>query len=250
MPVPKGEAYLVGSGPGDASLITVKGRRLIRTADVIIYDQLIAPELLKEARTDAELIDVGKKGGYHKVKQDQINRLIVEKAREGKLVVRLKGGDPFMFGRGGEEAEELRKAKVNVHIVPGVTSAISVPALAGIPITHRDHASFVTFITGHESDEKEEEIIDWHNLAKLGGTLVILMGMANLGKNMQRLMDGGLDPSTPVAVVYKGSTPEQKVVVGEASNIEERCTAEGVGPPAVIVVGDVAKMRDILGDLA
>ncbi len=250
MPVPKGEAYLVGSGPGDASLITVKGRRLLRVADVIIYDQLIAPELLKEAKQEAELIDVGKKGGYHKVKQDQINRLIVEKAREGKLVVRLKGGDPFMFGRGGEEAEELRKAKINVHVVPGVTPAISVPALAGIPITHRDYASFVTFITGHESEEKDSEIINWQNLAKLGGTLVILMGMASLGTNMKRLMDGGLDPSTPVAVIHKGSTPDQKIVLGKASDIERRCAEEKVGPPAVIVVGEVAKMRDLLGDLA
>lgn len=244
-----GKVYLVGAGPGDPKLITVRGLELLRSADVVVYDSLAGEELLKEVRKDAELIDVGKRGGCHKVRQEGINDIIVSKARDGLVVVRLKGGDPFMFGRGGEEAEELRSNGLEVHVAPGVTSAISAPALAGIPVTHRDHASFVTFVTGHESETKDEEIIDWPGLARLGGTIVILMGMARLGKNMERLMDGGLSKDTPVAVVHKGSTPEQRVVLGTVGDIEERCKDEGVGSPAVTVVGSVANLRNILGDL-
>jgi uroporphyrin-III C-methyltransferase len=245
----EGEVYLVGAGPGDPKLITIKGMELIQSADVIIYDSLIGLKLLDHAKKEAERIDVGKRGSYHKMEQSDINRLIVDKAREGKKVVRLKGGDPFMFGRGGEEVEELRKEGIRVHVVPGVTSAISVPALAGIPVTHRDYASFVTFVTGHESEDKVEEIIDWHTLAKLGGTIVILMGMSQLDKNMRRLMEGGMDPTTPVAVVHKGSTPEQRVVSGRISDIYQRCREEGVGSPSIVVVGKVSKVRDVLGDL-
>ncbi|WP_019176692.1 uroporphyrinogen-III C-methyltransferase [Methanomassiliicoccus luminyensis] len=244
-----GEVYLVGAGPGDPRLITVKGLELLRQADVIVYDYLAGEELLKEVKKGAELIDVGKKGGCHKVKQDGINDIIVAKAKEGKKVVRLKGGDPFMFGRGGEEAEELRKHGVAVHVVPGVTSAIAAPALAGVPVTHRDHASFVTFVTGHESDSKEEDIIDWKGLAQLGGTIVILMGMGHLEKNMGSLIDGGLDPSTPVAVVHRGSTPAQRSAVGTASDIAARCREQNISSPAVVVVGSVARLKDVLGDL-
>ena len=195
-----GLVVLVGAGPGDPRLITVAGLEALRSADVVVYDSLAGKELLREAKEDAEMIDVGKRGGCHKVEQSEINRIIVERAKGGSTVVRLKGGDPFMFGRGGEEAEELRAAGVEVRVVPGVTSAIAAPALAGIPVTHRDHASFVTFVTGHERD-REDERIDWNGLARLGGTIVILMGMARLGRNIERLIDGGLDPSTPVAVV-------------------------------------------------
>ncbi len=240
---------LVGAGPGDPKLITVAGLEALRAADVVVYDSLAGKELLLEARKDAELIDVGKRGGCHKVKQDDINRIIVDKARSGSTVVRLKGGDPFMFGRGGEEAEELRAAGVDVRVIPGVTSAVAAPALAGIPVTHRDHASFVTFVTGHESDERDEERIDWKGLAALGGTLVILMGMARLGRNMERLMEGGLDPSTPVAVIRCGSRPEQRSVLATAGTIETKCKDEGLGSPAITVVGSVASLRDVLGDL-
>lgn len=240
---------LVGAGPGDPKLITVAGLEALRAADVVVYDSLAGKELLLEARKDAELIDVGKRGGCHKVRQNDINRIIVDKAKNGSLVVRLKGGDPFMFGRGGEEAEELRAAGVDVRVIPGVTSAIAAPALAGIPVTHRDHASSVTFVTGHESDERDEERIDWKGLATLGGTIVILMGMSRLGKNMERLIEGGLDPSTPVAVVRCGSRPEQRSVLATAESIDMRCKEEGVGSPAITVVGSVASLRDVLGDL-
>jgi uroporphyrin-III C-methyltransferase len=245
----KGEVYLVGAGPGDEELITVKGLRLIRTAEVLIFDALVSRALIEEADAAALRIDVGKRGRDHKFEQDGINQLIVSHAKAGKKVVRLKGGDPFMFGRGGEEVEELRKAGITVHVVPGVTSAIAAPALAGIPVTHRDHASFVTFVTGHESDEKNDEIIDWPGLAKLGGTIVVLMGMGNLALIMARLKGGGLDPTTPVAVVYQGSTQDQRVVMGTLDNIATRCQEEGVGAPSVIVVGSVAGLHPILGDL-
>ncbi len=244
-----GEAYLVGAGPGDIGLITVRGMELISTADVIVYDQLANHELLRHAREGAKLIDVGKEGGNHKVVQQDINRIIVEEATQGARVVRLKGGDPFMFGRGGEEAEELRSAGISVHVVPGVTSAIAAPALAGIPVTHRDFTSTVTFVTGHERDDRPGERIDWSALAKLKGTIVILMGMASLGRNMQKLTDGGMDISTPVAVVHKGSTPEQRIVVSTVSEVAEECRRLGVGSPSVVVVGGVASLHDVLGDL-
>jgi len=246
----KGEVFLVGAGPGDPDLITVKGRDLIAKADVIVHDSLIGIALLDSARTDAEIIDVGKRGSHHKAEQTDINRLLVGKAAEGKLVVRLKGGDPFMFGRGGEEAEELRKAGVRVHLVPGVTSSLSVPGLAGIPLTHRDHTSMVTILTGHEGDHKDGEDIDYSLLAKLGGTIVIMMGMSNLDSNMKKLIDGGLDPSTPVSVIEKGSTPEQRTVSADAASIAQRCRSLGVEAPAVIVVGSVASLWKTLGDLS
>jgi len=222
---------------------------LVRTADVIVYDQLANPALLGYARPDAKLLDVGKQGGHHKVGQEGINRIIVEEALEGRTVVRLKGGDPFTFGRGGEEAEELRKAGVAVHVVPGVTSAIAAPAMAGIPVTHRDHAATVTFVTGHERDDRPDERIDWEALARTGGTIVILMGMANLERNMSRLAAGGMKPSTPVAVVHRGSTPLQRVVVSTIEHISEDCKRQGIGSPAVVVVGGVAALSEVLGDL-
>ena len=218
-----GEVYLVGAGPGDIELITVKGLRLVSEADVIVHDSLIGMELLDSARDDAELIDVGKRGSRHKAEQEEINQILVDKAAEGKLVVRLKGGDPFLFGRGGEEAEALRTAGIPVHVVPGV-SVLSVPALSGIPVTHRDLASMVTIVTGHESALKESEILDWSSLAKLGGTIVIMMGMSNLGKNMERLVAGGMDPKTPVTVIENGSTPKQRVVSAEITEIAADCT--------------------------
>jgi uroporphyrin-III C-methyltransferase len=246
----KGEVYLVGAGPGDLELITVKGMRLIGEADVIVYDSLIGMQLLDSARADVELIDVGKRGSHHKAEQDEINQILVDKASEGNLVIRLKGGDPFLFGRGGEEAEALREAGVPVHVVPGVSSSLSVPALCGVPVTHRDMASMVTIVTGHESALKESEILDWGTLAKLGGTIVIMMGMSNLGRNMERLVAGGMDPRTPVTVVEKGSTPEQRVVSAEITRIAEECRSQGVSSPAVIVVGKVASLYRTLGGLS
>jgi len=245
-----GIVYLVGAGPGAADLITVRGRDLLSRADTIVHDSLIAMELLSHARDGAEIIDVGKRGGNHKVRQEETNRLLVEKARAGKMVVRLKGGDPFLFGRGGEEAEILRAEGIEVHIVPGITSAISVPGLAGIPVTHRDLASTVTLVTGHEGAHKEKEIIDWSRLASLDGTIVLLMGMSNLRRNMTFLVEGGRDPSTPVAVIEKGATPDQRTVTGTLEDIADVCEGEGIGSPAIIVVGDVVSLRERLGDLS
>jgi len=245
----KGEVYLVGAGPGAPDLITVRGREMISKAEVIVHDSLIPMKLLSLAREDAEIIDVGKRGGYHKVRQDGINQILVDKALEGKRVVRLKGGDPFMFGRGGEEAEVLRSNGIRVHLVPGVTSPVSVPGLAGIPVTHRNMASTVTFVTGHEGAHKEDEIIDWSSLARLGGTIVILMGVGHMRKNMTSLMEGGMDPSIPVAVVERGATKDQRTVTGTVEDIADACERSEVGAPAIIIVGEVTRVRDLLGDL-
>ncbi|OPY29170.1 MAG: Uroporphyrinogen-III C-methyltransferase [Methanomassiliicoccales archaeon PtaU1.Bin030] len=244
-----GEAYLVGAGPGDAGLMTVKGMELLRKADVVVYDELANHDLLDHVRPGAKLIDVGKQGGHHKVPQEGINEIIVNEARAGNMVVRLKGGDPFLFGRGGEEAEELRKAGIDVHVVPGITSAIAAPALAGIPVTHRDHAPMVTFVTGHERGDRPDERIDWGALARTGGTIVILMGMSKLEHNMSRLMEAGMDPATPVGVVHRGSTPQQRVVISTLREVVKDCRDQGVGSPSVVVVGDVVRCHHRLGDL-
>ncbi|MBN1109930.1 MAG: uroporphyrinogen-III C-methyltransferase [Methanomassiliicoccales archaeon] len=244
-----GKVFLVGAGPGDPGLMTLRGMELLRSADAVVYDSLANEALLKEARAGADLIDVGKRGAHHKMEQEDINRLLVQRAREGLTVVRLKGGDPFLFGRGAEEVQELRRAGVEVHVVPGVTSAIAAPELAGVPVTHREHASLVTFVTGNEGQEKEEDTIDWSALARTGGTIVILMGMANLERNMRRLMEGGMEPSTSVAVVHRGSSPSQRTVVGRVSDIGELCRREGIGAPSVVVVGSVATLAAVLGDL-
>lgn len=256
---------MVGAGPGDPSLITVKGVELLRSAEVVVHDARIDPEILKVAPAGAEMIDVGKRGSSHKVEQDEINRILLKKAQEGRRVVRLKVGDPFLFGRGGEEAEFLTRNGVPVHVVPGVTSAMAAPALAGIPVTHRDYASGVTIVTGHKglkkskTDKKGEETgggdgeaeanVDWGRLAKLGGTLIILMGVSNLEMNLTRLVDAGLDPETPAAVIENGATPRQRTVSGTVSDIAEACRRSKIVPPAVIVIGEVARLRETLGDL-
>ncbi len=245
-----GKVYLVGAGPGDPGLFTIKGLELLRAADVVMYDALANPELLKECKEGAELIDAGKRARDHHLSQWQTNELLVEKAKEGKLVVRLKGGDPFLFGRGAEEAEELRKAGAEVHVVPGVSSSISVPELAGIPVTHRDHASLVTFITGHEKADRETDRIDWKSLVGGHGTLVIMMGLGNAGTISKELIAGGMSPDMPAAVISKGSTPDQKVVVTKVSDLESAIKENAIEPPGIIVVGEVAKMREILGDMA
>jgi uroporphyrin-III C-methyltransferase len=244
-----GEVYLVGAGPGAPDLITVRGRELIERADVIIHDSLIPMELLQLAGKDAEIIDVGKRGGHHKVRQENTNEILASKALEGNLVVRLKGGDPFVFGRGGEEAELLRERGISVHLVPGVTSAISVPGLAGIPVTHRDQASLVTFVTGHEGAHKEEDLIDWSVLARTGGTIVILMGVGQLDKNMDALIEGGMQPSTPVAVVERGATPQQRTVTGTVGSISDVVREAGVEAPAIVIVGEVTRSREKLKDM-
>jgi len=238
--------YLVGAGPGDPGLLTIKGRDCISRADVVIYDFLANPLFLEYARKEAEIIYVGKQGGHHTVAQEEINALIVEYARLGKNVVRLKGGDPFIFGRGGEEAEELVDAGLDFEVVPGITSAIAVPAYAGIPLTHRDHTATVAFITGHEDPKKEKSNIAWDKLATAAGTLVFLMGVGNLPGIAARLMEHGRSPATPVAVIRRGTGPDQKTVLGTLETIAEIAGKAGIRPPGIIVVGEVVGLREKL----
>ena len=245
-----GKVYLIGAGPGDTGLITVKGLQALREADVVLYDALSNPELLKECKEGAELIDAGKRAADHHLKQWQTNDKLVEYAQQGKVVARLKGGDPFLFGRGAEEAEKLRKAGVEVHVIPGVSSSISVPELCGIPVTHRDHASLVTFVTGHEKGDRSEDRLDWASLVKGHGTLVILMGLENAGNISKGLLEGGMSPDMPAAILSKGSTPDQKVYVTTVSKLEETIKTQNVAAPGIMVVGTVVQLRDILGDLA
>ena len=243
----KGKVYLVGAGPGDPGLITLRGKACIQRADVIIYDYLASPELLKWAHPEAELIYAGKMGGAHILSQDQINTLIIAKASQGHVVTRLKGGDPFIFGRGGEEAEALAAAGISFEIVPGVTSVIAAPAYAGIPLTHRQLTSVVTFVTGHEDPHKSESRINWPALAQSQGTLVFLMGVKNLPQITQKLIKHGMSTDTPVALVRWGTTPRQVTVEGSLANITERVQTAGLKAPAIIIIGAVVRLREILG---
>ncbi len=245
-----GKVYLVGAGPGDPGLMTIRGMELLRSADVVMYDALSNPDLLKECRPDVELIDAGKRGGDHHLRQWQTNELLVRYASEGRTVVRLKGGDPFLFGRGAEEAEELRKAGAEVHVVPGVSSSISVPELAGIPVTHRDHTSLVTFVTGHEKEDRAEDRVDWRSLVNGHGTIVVLMGLGNAARISAGLIDGGMSPDMPAAVISKGSTPEQRVELTTVSRLAETIAEKGLEAPGIMVIGTVAEIRNVLGDMA
>lgn len=240
----KGKVYLVGAGPGDFKLITLKGQDAIKAADVIVYDRLASPKLLDFRRENCELIYVGKESSNHTKTQDEINDIICQKALEGKIVTRLKGGDPYVFGRGGEEGQYLIERGVNVEVVPGITSAIGGLAYAGIPITHRDYASSFHVITGHLKDEKSE--LDWDVLAKLKGTLVFLMGMSELKKITARLIENGMDETTPVGVINWATTDKQKVAVGTLSDIYEITQEKGLTSPSIIVVGHVVKLREDL----
>lgn len=237
-----GRVYLVGSGPGAPGLITFRAREVIDSADVILYDQLPGDLILATLPAGAEKIDCGKSGGSHTLTQEEIENLMVHHAQQGKKVVRLKGGDPFVFGRGGEEMEVLREHNIPVEVVPGVTSAVAVPACCGIPVTHRSHASQVTFLTGHEDPTKEESAIDWGWLAQSPGTIVILMGVKNLGDIASSLMAHGMDNKKPVAIIERGNRPDQRVTTGVLSDIQEKALAAGVKPPAIIVIGDVVSL--------
>lgn len=240
----KGKVYLVGAGPGDPGLITVKGRECIEKADVVIYDYLASPTLLKLAPENAEIIYVGKKGGDHTLSQDGINALLVEKAQTtGGVVTRLKGGDPFIFGRGGEEAEVLIEAGIPFEIVPGVTSAIAAPAYAGIPLTHRKFTATLSLVTGHEDPEKKESNIDWEAISK-SGTIVFLMGVKNLPHITSQLVKYGKPKETPVALVRWGTTPRQESVTGTLETIVDEVRAAGLKSPSIIIVGDVVTLRD------
>jgi uroporphyrinogen III methyltransferase/synthase len=241
-----GFVYLIGAGPGDPGLITVRGRECIGRADVIMYDYLANDDLLGHARRDAELIYAGKVGGAHNREQCQINDLLVAKAREGKVVARLKGGDPFVFGRGGEECEALVSAGIPFEVVPGVTAGIGAAAYAGIPLTHREVTTSVAFVTGHEHLGKPDSEIDWERLSLGSGTVVFYMGVKNLPQISANLMAHGRNPSTPVALVRWGTRPEQEVLTGTLSDIADRARKAGFKAPAVTVVGEVVKLRERL----
>ncbi len=241
-----GKVYLVGAGPGDPGLLTVRAQELIRRAQVIVYDRLVGKRIIEQANPDAEKIYVGKESNRHTLPQEEINRLLVTKAREGRVVVRLKGGDPFLFGRGGEEAEYLKRNGVEVEIVPGVTSAIAAPAYAGIPVTHRDYNSTLTIITGHERADKLANSVPWNEVAAGNGTLVFLMGMENLPFIVERLLAGGRLPDTPVALVRWGTLPQQEVLEATLEDVVEKVQTSGFRPPAVIVVGEVVRLRQEL----
>jgi uroporphyrin-III C-methyltransferase len=241
-----GMVYLVGAGPGDPELITLKGLHCLRRADVVLYDRLISPTLLDEAGPGAERVFVGKGPNCHAMTQEEINMLLITRAQQSRIVVRLKGGDPFIFGRGGEEALALTKAGVPFEVVPGVSSALAVPAYAGIPVTHRDYASSVTIVTGHEGHAHASPAVNWEALATLGGTLVILMGVKALPPLTQRLIASGLDASMPAAVIQEGTTPRQCVVTGTLADIAKRASDAGLSPPAVTVIGAVVNLGDAL----
>lgn len=242
----KGKVYIIGVGPGDYRLITLKAVECIARADVIVYDRLISSRILKYAGRNAELVYVGKMPDCHAVPQERINAILVEKALEGKTVARVKGGDPFMFGRGGEECESLYEHGIEFEVVPGVTSAIAVPAYAGIPVTHRDCCSSLHIITGHERQDKEGSSIDYETLAKVEGTLVFLMGVKNLADICSSLICHGKDKSVPAAVVEKGTTFEQRVVTGTLEDIPAKVQEAGIKSPAVTVIGNVVNLREKL----
>ncbi len=241
-----GKVFLIGAGPGDPGLITVKGVDCIARADVVVYDYLASPALLAHANPDAQMIYVGKKGGDHTLPQDGINALIVEKARQGHTVARLKGGDPFIFGRGGEEAEVLVAAQIPFDVVPGVTAAIGAAAYAGIPLTHRDYTSDVAFVTGHEDPTKAESSIDWRALATGIGTLVFFMGVKNLASITANLVAHGRPADTPAAVIRWGTTPRQHTVTGTLASIVDDTRKAGMKAPAIIIVGRVVNLRRTL----
>ena len=241
-----GRVFLVGAGPGDLGLITLRAKECIEQADAIVYDHLANPEMLKWAREEAEIIYAGKKSAEHTLNQEEINALLIEKARDGKQVVRLKGGDPFVFGRGAEEAEAIAKAGIDFEIVPGITSAIAAPAYAGIPVTHRGQNSHVTFFTGHEDPGKTRSAIDYAALAKLGGTQVMLMGVEKIDAIAQTMISHGARPDLPVALVRWGTRGRQETLTGTLENIAQRVAAAGFEAPAVAVFGEVVSLRENL----
>lgn len=241
-----GVVYLVGAGPGDPGLITLRGVECLRKAQVVVYDYLANEQLLNHAPDDAERIYAGKIGGRHNQDQEEINRLLVEKGREGKVVVRLKGGDPFVFGRGGEECEALAAAGVPFEVVPGVTAAVGAAAYAGIPLTHRDFTASVAFVTGQEGKDKDESSIDWERLSLGSGTVVFYMGITSLRSNMQRMIEHGRNPHTPVALVRWATTIGQQVLTGTVSDIADKAEGTAFKPPAVTIIGDVVKLREQL----
>jgi uroporphyrinogen III methyltransferase / synthase len=243
---PTGTVYLVGAGPGDAGLLTLRGAELLGRANVVVYDALVNLELLRLVPKGAEIIYGGKRSKDHAIPQEELNHLLISKAREGKCVVRLKGGDPYVFGRGGEEAEELAAAKIPFEVVPGISSVVAAPNYAGIPITHRAHCSSFTVITGHEDPSKEQSTLDWPQLARIPGTKIILMGVEKIGQIAERLVAEGMSKTTPVAMVRWGTTGQQQSIQGTLETIAQIVAEKNFSAPAVTVIGDVVKLREKL----
>ncbi|HAA26398.1 MAG TPA: uroporphyrinogen-III C-methyltransferase [Cyanobacteria bacterium UBA8553] len=241
-----GKVYLVGAGPGDPGLLTVKGKVLLENADVVIYDALVSPQILAMINPDAEKINAGKRRGRHSLVQEETTQLLIEKAQTNAVVVRLKGGDPFVFGRGGEEMEDLVNAGIPVEVVPGITSGIAAPAYIGIPLTHRDYSSSVTFVTGHEAAGKYRPEVNWKAIAHGSETIVIYMGVHNLPHIVEQLTTAGRSPETPVALVRWGTRPEQEQLIGTLESIVEQVEVSGFEAPAIAVIGNVVNLHQVL----
>jgi uroporphyrinogen III methyltransferase/synthase len=237
----KGKVYLVGAGPGDAGLITVRGAELLRIADCVVYDRLANPLLLRYAKQGVEILEAGKRAGSHSYAQHEINELLIDKAKRGKMVVRLKGGDPCIFGRGAEEAASLVDAGIDFEFVPGITAAVGAAEYSGIMLTHRDYSSSVAFITGHEADDKQKSGIDWSTLAHFEGTLVFYMGVANLESISKELIKHGMSDNTPAAVVADATLPSQRIVTARLTNVAQMCLDENIEPPAILIIGRAAR---------
>ena len=242
-----GKVYLVGAGPGDPDLITLKAIELIKKADVVLYDRLVSKKILTMIPKRCKSIYVGRAVGDDTTHQDSTNELMVKYAKLKKTVVRLKGGDPIIFGRGGEEAEFLKSFKIKYEIIPGITSGIGSATYAGIPLTHRQFASSVVFVTGHEDPEKKTEVVKWKKLAKSVDTIVIMMGLSRIEEISKKLIEGGMDKTTPVAVIQNGTTPKQKMIKGTISNISNKIKRNKIRPPTNIIIGHVVDLSDIIG---
>lgn len=243
MPAVLGKVYLVGAGPGDPGLLTLKGKSLLEQADVVIYDALVSAPILAMINPQAERIDAGKRRGRHAKAQAETTQLLIEKAQTHAIIVRLKGGDPFVFGRGGEEMTDLEAAGIPVEVVPGITAGIAAPAYAGIPITHRDHGSSVTFVTGHEAAGKYRPQINWPAIAQGSETIVIYMGLHNLPQIIPQLLAGGLSPDTPIALIRWGTRPEQEELVGSLATIGAQMEANAFEAPAIAVIGQIVTLK-------
>jgi uroporphyrin-III C-methyltransferase len=241
-----GKVYLVGAGPGDPGLFTLKGKALLEHADVVIYDALVSPQILAMINPQAEQIDAGKRRGRHSLLQEETTKLLIEKAHSHAVIVRLKGGDPFIFGRGGEEMEDLVKAGIPVEVIPGITAGIAAPAYAGIPLTHRSHSSSVTFVTGHEAAGKYRPSINWQAIAHASDTIVIYMGIHNLDYISDQLQQAGLPATTPIALVRWGTRPEQAELIGTLATIVQQVEAMGFEAPAIAVIGSVVNLHELL----
>jgi uroporphyrin-III C-methyltransferase len=241
-----GKVYLVGAGPGDPGLLTLKGKGLLEHADVVVYDALISPAILAMINPQAEQVDAGKRRGKHSLLQEETTQLLIEKAREHAVVVRLKGGDPFVFGRGGEEMQDLVAAGVEVEVVPGITSGVAAPAYAGIPVTHRDYNSSVTFVTGHEAAGKYRPELNWGAIAQGAETIVIYMGLHNLSQIVPHFLAAGRPADTPVALIHWGTTPNQRVLIGTLETIVAQMTEAEFVAPTIAVIGNVVALHEIM----